>query len=39
MTYRVVLSLLLVAVLPAFSACDKLPSRPKTAFNADSALS
>src|SRR4029078_6849260 len=39
MNYRVVLSLLLLAVVPAFSACDKLPSRPKTAFNGDSALS
>lgn len=40
MKYRVVLTLLLaVAVLPGFTACDKLPMRPKTAFNADSALS
>lgn len=39
MKYRVVLTLLLAAVLPAFSACDTLPSRPKTAFNADSAFS
>ena len=39
MKHRVVLSLLLLAVVPAFSACDKFPSRPKTAFNGDSALS
>jgi glutaminyl-peptide cyclotransferase len=39
MKYRVVLTLMLVALLPAFSGCDRLPSRPKTAFNADSALS
>ena len=39
MKYRVVLTLLLAVVLPGFSACDKLPSRPKTAFNADSAFS
>ncbi|MEO6527658.1 MAG: M28 family peptidase [Gemmatimonadaceae bacterium] len=32
------LSLLLVA-LPVLGACDRLPSRPKTAFNADSAMS
>ena len=32
--------LLSLAALPAFAACDKLPARaPKTAFNADSALS
>jgi hypothetical protein len=39
MTYRVVLTLLFAVVLPSFSACDKLPMRPKTAFNADSAYS
>ena len=39
MKYPLVLSLLLAAVLPAFSACDKLPLKPKTAFNADSAYS
>ena len=39
MKYSAVLSLVLVAALPAFSACDKLPSSPKTAFNADSAYS
>ena len=39
MKYRVVLILLVAAVLPAFSACDTFPSRPKTAFNADSAFS
>ena len=39
MKYPFVLPLLLVAVLPAFSACDKFPSSPKTAFNADSAYS
>src|SRR4051794_14014314 len=39
MKYRVVFSLALLAIVPAFSGCDRLPSRPKTAFNADSALS
>jgi glutaminyl-peptide cyclotransferase len=39
MKYRVVLTLLLAAMLPALASCDKFPSRPKTAFNAYSAYS
>jgi glutaminyl-peptide cyclotransferase len=34
-----VVTLLLALSLPAFAACDKLPSGPKTAFNGDSAYS
>ncbi len=31
--------MLLLAALTSLGACDRLPSRPKTAFNADSAMS
>ena len=34
-----VVTFILALSLPALSACDKLPTRPKTAFNADSAYS